>query len=350
MARTLSRARTCRTLALAAGIGALWLAVAPASAQFGSIFGQPPRPPSDVPGGPPPRLQPPGPPRALPAPPPEDDEDAGDIYEQRPPQRYERPGPMSAPTSTPRSAPLRTPMPGAVQSQPLAPPPGAAVEPAPPPAAGTPTVVVPPAAMPGVAPPSASAPVVAAPAGPGSPRNAPQPTSTAPQPGDEVITEMPSQKIANPKAVFSGLDKITGRITSFDAAINETVQFGALQVTPRVCYTRPPTETPNTDAFIEVDEVTLQAEVKRIFTGWTFASSPGLRGVEHPIYDIWLTDCKGGTPPVAAAAPAAPPPRASQQRTSQPQGRSQQPARAPQAQPQRQPTLVQPGVAPASVR
>ena len=107
----------------------------------------------------------------------------------------------------------------------------------------------------------------------------------------------PPQKIANTTAVFSGLDKITGRIISFDVAINETVQFGALQVTPRVCYSRPPTETPNTDAFVEVDEITLQGEIKRIFTGWMFAASPGLHAVEHPIYDVWLTDCKGATPP-----------------------------------------------------
>src|SRR5262249_58237783 len=86
--------------------------------------------------------------------------------------------------------------------------------------------------------------------------------------------------------------------------IGETVQFGALQVTPRVCYTRPPTETPNTDAFIEVDEVTLQGDVKRIFTGWMFAASPGLHAVEHPIYDIWLTDCKN---PVVAPTPPTPP-------------------------------------------
>ena len=79
--------------------------------------------------------------------------------------------------------------------------------------------------------------------------------------------------------------------STFDAAIGETVQFGALQVTPRACYTRPPTEATNTDAFVEVDEVTLQGEIKRIFTGWMFASSPGLHAVEHPIYDVWLTDC-----------------------------------------------------------
>jgi hypothetical protein len=88
------------------------------------------------------------------------------------------------------------------------------------------------------------------------------------------------------------------------------VQFGALQVTPRVCYTRPPTDTPNTDAFVEVDEVTLQGEVKRIFTGWMFAASPGLHGVEHPIYDVWLTDCKGGaSAPVAEVQPAPAPAR-----------------------------------------
>jgi hypothetical protein len=112
--------------------------------------------------------------------------------------------------------------------------------------------------------------------------------------------------------VFAGLDKITGRIISFDVAINETVQFGALQVTPRVCYSRPPTETPNTDSFVEVDEVTLQGEIKRIFTGWMFAASPGLHAVEHPIYDVWLTDCKGGKNPNVAEAPPDQPPVAKQ--------------------------------------
>ena len=106
-----------------------------------------------------------------------------------------------------------------------------------------------------------------------------------------------ADKISHPTAVFDGLDKITGRIISFDAAVGETVQFGALQVTARVCYTRPPTEATNTDAFVEVDEVTLQGEIKRIFNGWMFAASPGLHAVEHPIYDVWLTDCSS---PVAA--------------------------------------------------
>ena len=134
----------------------------------------------------------------------------------------------------------------------------------------------------------------------------PQPADTSPQPGDEVITEPPSQRVVNKAALFSGLDKITGRIINFDVAIGETVQFGALQLTPRACYTRPATETANTNSFIEVDEVTLQGEVRRIFTGWVFAASPGLHAVEHPIYDVWLTDCKN--PAVTAEQPAAPPP------------------------------------------
>jgi len=183
------------------------------------------------------------------------------------------------------------------------------------------------------------------------PRGTPQPANTAPQPGDEIVTAPPAQKIVNPSAVFSGLDKITGRITSFDVAINETVQFGALQVTPRVCYTRPPTDTPNTDAFVDVDEVTLQGEVKHIFTGWMFAASPGLHGVEHPIYDIWLTDCKvPDTTVVSAAPPDSPkpaPPPAVQKRAPPKQAGPRPPSPLPpqqtQQQPQPQPPPQQPG-------
>lgn len=132
--------------------------------------------------------------------------------------------------------------------------------------------------------------------------------TVAPAP-DETVIAPPRQRITNQTAVFSGLDKITGRIISFDVAIDETVQFGALQVTPRVCYTRPPTETPQTTSFVEVDEVTLGGEVRRIYGGWMFAASPGLSGVEHSVYDVWLTDCKQSAPVIQGQTqqrPAAP--------------------------------------------
>jgi hypothetical protein len=206
------------------------------------------------------------------------------VRADQPPDRP-LPAPMALP---PQSRPGR----GTIQSQPLAPPPGVA----PTQQANQPPTSGPPRTLPGL-PPGQRQP-------PGTPQEQQQqPASAAPPASNEVVVAPPPQRIANPTAVFSGLDKITGRITSFDVAINETVQFGALQVTPRVCYSRPPTETPQTDSFVEVDEVTLKGEIKRIFTGWMFAASPGLHAVEHPIYDVWLTDCKGGKNPTVAEAP-----------------------------------------------
>lgn len=106
-----------------------------------------------------------------------------------------------------------------------------------------------------------------------------------------LVSAAHAAPIENPIAVFSGLDKVTGRIISFDVYIDETVQFGALRVTPRTCHTQPPTEKPNTMVFAEVDEITLDSKIRRIFTGWMFAASPGLNAVEHPVYDVWLKNC-----------------------------------------------------------
>lgn len=139
-----------------------------------------------------------------------------------------------------------------------------------------------------------------------------------------------ADRIRNPIAVFAGLDKITGRIIAFEVTIDETVQFGSLQITPKVCWTRPATEQPQTTSFVEVDEVGLNNEYRRIFSGWMFAASPGLHGVEHAIYDVWMTDCKGGTEIVAdprepgpADAPAAELRRDRQRPPAQPRPASQ---------------------------
>jgi hypothetical protein len=118
--------------------------------------------------------------------------------------------------------------------------------------------------------------------------------------------EAQAARISNAVAVFAGLDKITGRVTTFDVYLNETVQFGALQVTPKVCYSRDDTEAQKVDGFVEVDEITLDRKIRRIFTGWMFADSPGLNAVEHPIYDVWLTGCKqkSDVPPPDTASKA----------------------------------------------
>jgi hypothetical protein len=288
----------------------------PALAQFDQIFrgnpleaifgSPPPRPPSDVPN--------------------------------RQPYPGERRDPNSYP---PQQGGLQPPgpPPSRIRGEPL-PPPGGYDRNAnlPPPTPGAPP--------PGLRPQQPQRGANQPPAAPAAP--------AAPPPPSETIVEPTANKIPNPTAVFSGLDKITGRIISFDVAINETVRFGALEVTPRACYTRPPTEAASTDGFIEVDELTLQGELKRIFTGWMFAASPGLNAVEHPIYDVWLADCKGGAQPAIADAGPTPgpvpdqPARAPQQQQPRPQQRTQQqpqqpplPGQPPQPTPQRRPPQQQ---------
>jgi hypothetical protein len=114
-----------------------------------------------------------------------------------------------------------------------------------------------------------------------------------------------AERIANPIAVFSGLDKITGVTTSFEVKINEEAKFGGIIVKPFVCYSRPVTEEPKTTTFVQVDEVGLEGKPKRIFSGWMFAESPGLSAVEHPTYDVWLTSCRdpNAAPPPVEEAP-----------------------------------------------
>jgi hypothetical protein len=108
-----------------------------------------------------------------------------------------------------------------------------------------------------------------------------------------------AERIENPLASFSGLDKITGVTTSFEVKVGEAHVFGGLIVKPFVCYTRPVTEEPKTTSFVQVDEKSVNDSNKRIFSGWMFAESPGLNAVEHPTFDVWLTGCRD---------PDAPPP------------------------------------------
>jgi hypothetical protein len=114
-------------------------------------------------------------------------------------------------------------------------------------------------------------------------------------------------RIANPIAVFSGLDKITGLTTTFEAKIGEEKRFGGLYVKADACYTRDVTEEPKTTSFVEVEEIESDNSRKKIFSGWMFAESPGLSALEHPIYDVWLTGCRdpNAPPPVIEQAPDA---------------------------------------------
>lgn len=98
-----------------------------------------------------------------------------------------------------------------------------------------------------------------------------------------------------PVVVMQGLDKITARISTFEAPVGQSAVFGTLSITPRSCRKRPPTETPESAAFLEVDEQKSDEEKIRLFTGWMFASSPALNAIEHPVYDVWIVDCKSAS-------------------------------------------------------
>ena len=120
-----------------------------------------------------------------------------------------------------------------------------------------------------------------------------------------------ADKIANKVAVFAFLDKVTARISKKAVPLNQTVLFGSLKVTARACFTRPLTEEPKTTSFVEVEDVKLDGTTEKIFSGWMLAQSPGLHAVEHPVYDVWLTDCdKSGTAAIATAQPATKPVKA----------------------------------------
>jgi hypothetical protein len=116
-----------------------------------------------------------------------------------------------------------------------------------------------------------------------------------------IFTPAAAQRIENQTAVFATLDKVTARISKLEVPLNQTVVFGSLSVTARVCNSRPPDEQPKTTSFVEVEETMLDGQKKKLFSGWMIAESPGLNAVEHPVFDVWLTDC---AQPVKAAVVA----------------------------------------------
>lgn len=137
--------------------------------------------------------------------------------------------------------------------------------------------------------PKPAAPVTPAAATPGAP-----PPLLADAPGTTLM--------------LRGLDKITGKPTDITAPIGKPVHFATLTITARYCYSTPASETPETSAFIQVEDHRPDQGTKRVFSGWMYASSPGLNGMEHPLYDVWVINCSNGAPntPVAAMSSAKP--------------------------------------------
>jgi hypothetical protein len=149
-----------------------------------------------------------------------------------------------------------------------------------------------------VAAQTASVPVAAPPPAADASAAAPD-ASAAPPP----LTDAPGTTL-----MLRGLDKITGKPTDITAPIGKPVHFATLTITARYCYSTPASETPETSAFIQIDDHRPDQGVKRIFSGWMYASSPGLNGMQHPLYDVWVINCSNGAPnnPVAAMSSKTP--------------------------------------------
>ena len=94
-------------------------------------------------------------------------------------------------------------------------------------------------------------------------------------------------------AVLQGLDKVTARVSTLSAPVGATVRFGTLEVIVRHCDKRPPEETPESAAFVDIWQARSGESSAFLFRGWMFASSPALNALEHPVYDIWVLDCEG---------------------------------------------------------
>jgi hypothetical protein len=98
--------------------------------------------------------------------------------------------------------------------------------------------------------------------------------------------------VAGSVGVLQTLDKVTGRVRVLEAPVGEPVAFGPLTIVVRACRKRAPEEPPETAAFIEIVENKAGEAPVELFKGWMFASSPAVSALEHPVYDVWVNDCK----------------------------------------------------------
>ncbi|MBL4618005.1 MAG: DUF2155 domain-containing protein [Robiginitomaculum sp.] len=99
------------------------------------------------------------------------------------------------------------------------------------------------------------------------------------------------------KVILRGLDKVTANTVDFEITIGQSYSFGSLTIEPSYCRKRPPEEIPEVYAFLTItDRATdgsgQEVEGLNIFNGWMFASTPALNPLEHPVYDVWVLDCK----------------------------------------------------------
>jgi hypothetical protein len=90
---------------------------------------------------------------------------------------------------------------------------------------------------------------------------------------------------------FSLLHKVTAKVQKIELLSGQEYAIGDMSLTMHDCVSTPPEEPPETKAFLEISEFKAGRD-KALFTGWMFASSPGINAMEHPVFDIWPLACK----------------------------------------------------------
>jgi len=130
----------------------------------------------------------------------------------------------------------------------------------------------------------------------------------APQRPLTVADATPGKDGIKRAVALRGLDKISGQAVNIFAPVGVPVKFATLTITAHYCYSTPPSETPETTAFIQIDDHRRDAPSKRVFSGWMLASTPSLHPLDHPLYDVWVISCKTNqpgqvAPTVASTAP-----------------------------------------------
>lgn len=129
--------------------------------------------------------------------------------------------------------------------------------------------------------------------------------------------------VAEREVTLVVLDKFTSITKTLKVKPGDSVDYGRLTIWVRTCEAAPPWERPESAAFLQIDERTLQGRVRRVYSGWMFARAPALHPLDHSAYDVSVKNCKmtfpeRGPGTTVAAAPAPKPKSAPETTPSEP--------------------------------
>ena len=110
---------------------------------------------------------------------------------------------------------------------------------------------------------------------------------------NNIIEENKNQSNDRIYINIKALDKITAKTSAFRLAIGEKKFFGALEIKALKCQLSENNESTDTVAYLQVKDLSSKDNNQVfLFNGWTFASSPTLQSIDHPVYDLWVTSCE----------------------------------------------------------